>query len=670
MNQQYKIIIILFAIFILAFGIRGNLLQYDSFFEYDMYWEARMTSDLVTQGALNNPDTLAYYQVGGAPQTITNPLFILNASIYQGLFGWNIGYNYDVFTKLMQLLPAIFGALICVVVYFIGKAASNGRNVVGIIAGLVAAITPAFVYRTLSGAQITNSFGFLPFSLGILFLFWAFKEEKMTKKWFIFSILSGLSFMCLVFTWSMYLIVPLILIMFWAYYSISRLIVDKNKQKDSANILSFAIIYALFNIGCWISGYDWQNVAASFMGVPTIIIQVIGIGVPIIGVLIIWLRPNFNEDNRKMIYSIIALAFIAVCIGTVYFTTLGIDSVDRSSTGSMVGEESLGSQFFTQKYNIYNLFIPVAFVCAIGLFIWKKTKYDFMPLLLGTFILLFVMAWMKLKFTFVLGYGMIFASIIIAIMFYELWQLMKDKNQLEMKLLFVPSLFILLMGIAAGGIFILDYVPNLDTDPALQGVINYFNTQTPEDTHILNSWGQGHILTYTTGRAVSADNRNYSSLANKQFAEFENNQDTEYVYNMISEMGVNYVLVSLNDFRSMQSNEFYIHNRVDGSLGREFTLPIINSIPCARDGNILNCSNAGQVDITRASIWTDTPFDFYQGQYPLYLYAVGNYAVILNKAANNTNLAKVLSNHPDTAGKYEKVFQSGTYIILRVIAKV
>jgi len=404
MQDRYKIILILLAIFVLAFGIRGNLLQYDNFFEYDQFFHARMTADLVNQGFVDNPDQLAYYQLGGAPQTITSPVWVLSANIYTMLFGWNIGYDYDVFTKLMQLLPVIFGSLICIVIYFIGKTVSNGNKAVATVGALVAAITPAFVYRTMAGAQIDNSFGFLPFSLGILFMIWAFQEGKLTKKCVLYGALSGLCFMFMVFAWSMYLIVPLVLIMFWTYYSVSRLMTDKDKQKDLSTVFIFSIIYSLFNVGCFLSNYVWTNVAASFMGVPHIAVLIISIVVPIGGALLILFRPQLNEDNKKMVYSIIALGFIILCIGVAFFTTLNIDPVDRTSTGSMVGEESIGNQFFGQKYNIYNLFIPVVFICSIGLFIWKKTKYDFMPLLLGTFVLLFVMAWMKLKFTFVLGY--------------------------------------------------------------------------------------------------------------------------------------------------------------------------------------------------------------------------------------------------------------------------
>jgi hypothetical protein len=40
------------------------------------------------------------------------------------------------------------------------------------------------------------------------------------------------------------------------------------------------------------------------------------------------------------------------------------------------------------------------------------------------------MAWMKLKFSFVFGYGMVFGVIIVALVIVELYNRMKDKNML------------------------------------------------------------------------------------------------------------------------------------------------------------------------------------------------------------------------------------------------
>ena len=667
MQNKYKTILTLLAIFILAFGLRINMFSQPGFFEPDNFWEMRMVKDVVLTGNVQTPDDLSYYQIDPLPPQQENFLWNMCAGIYHVTIGWWAGFNEELFTKEMAILPAIFGALTCLVLFFIGRTVSNQNNTVGYITMFVAAVTPGLLYRQMVGSQFTNSFGFLAISLGLLFLMWAFNENKISIKSIVYAIISGSCFLFSVMTWRFYLIIPLLLIAFWAYRTIISLTENKDINKIRTDILHFIIIFSLFVAGCVIKQFNWIDILASFMHIPAIIMYIIIILVIFASSILMYFAHTLNDDWKRGIKSIITIVFIVIVIGIFYFTTLGIDLQDRTSTGGMVGEQSLGNQFFLQKYNIFNLLIPLGFIGMVILFIWKGNKYQYAPMIFTGFLITFIMGWLTLKFCYNLGYGLSFAAIIISILVYELYQHMKDNNKLEMKLIFIPALFILLMGAAAAGIFVEDYSTQLTSDPALQGVIDYFNTQTPEGTHILNNWGQGHILTYTTGRAVSADNRNYSALANKQFAEFENNSDTDYVYNMVLEMDVDYILISLNDFKAMRSNEFYIHNKVDASLGTEFTLPFINTIQCVRDGDILNCSNAGQVDISKTSLWTDTPFNFYNGQYPLYLYAVGDHIIVLNQAANNTNLAKVLSNHPDTVGKYENVFMLGNYVILKVI---
>lgn len=666
MKEQTKIILLLLAIFILAFSIRGNLIQYNSLFEYDAYFEARMTADLVTQGHLNNPDTLAYYQVGGAPQTFTNPLWVMNAGIYDILFGWNIGFDQGLFTKLMQILPCIFGALVCLVIYFIGKAASNGNKVIGLIAAFVAAVTPAFVYRTMAGAQMTNSFGFLPFSVGILFFILALKEKELSKKSILFALISGVSFFVMIFAWSMFLIVPIILVIFWAFYAFNSLSKEENKKADIASIVHFLIIFGLFNIGALLNNINWIAVVSAFSKVPELAI-IVGTIISIAGgCLLLFFRKEMSPDIKNAIKTIIPIVLFIIAIAMVYVTTLSIDFTDRTTLGSMVGEEAIGNAFFLGKYNIFLLFIPLALFIPAVLYFWKGEDYEFTPLFFIGFLLFFFMAWIKLKFTFTLGYGMCFAAIITAMFLYEAYMHMKDKNKLETKIVFFPLIAILFIGVAASGVFILDYVPALDSDPSLQQVIQFINTSTPQDAKLLNNWGMGHILSYETHRAVSADNRNYSPIANAQFARFENDTNTEEVYKMVIDMKADYIILDKSDFYSLQPNAFYIAGKISSLIGQEFTQPLIQIIECGRNGTTLNC-NGNTIDQNQIPPgWSSVPAQFYSGKYPLYFYLYQDSLIVLNTAGNNTNLAKIFANSTETKQYYTRAFESPKYLVLKV----
>jgi len=666
MKEHTKIILLLLAIFILGFCIRGNLLQYNSLFEYDAFFHARMTADLILQGHVNNPDILAYYQVGGAPQTFTSPVWVLSAGIYQVLFGWNIGFDQGLFTKLMQFLPCLFGALICLVIYFVGKAASNGNKVIGLIAAFVAAVTPAFVYRTMAGAQIDNSFGFLPFSVGILFLILALKEKELSKKSVLFALISGLSFFFMVFAWSMYLIIPIILVAFWAFYAFNSLSKEENKKTDIASIVHFLIIFGLFNVGALLNHINWVTAVFAFSKVPEMIILIGTIISVVGGCLILFFRKEMSPDIKSAIKTIIPIVLFIIAIAMVYVTTLNIDFADRTTLGSMVGEEAVGNAFFLGKYNIFLLLIPLALFIPAILYFWKGEEYEFTPLFFIGFLLFFFMAWVKLKFTFTLGYGMIFAAILVAIFLYELYMKMKDNNKLETKIVFIPLIAILFCGIAASGVFILDYVPSLDGDPSLQQVIGFINTNTPQDAKLLNNWGMGHILSYETRRAVSADNRNYSPIANAQFARFENDTNTEEVYKMVIDMKTDYIILDKSDFYSLQPNAFYIANKISSLIGQEFTQPLIQIIECGRSGTTLNC-NGNTIDQNQIPPgWSSIPAQFYSGKYPLYFYIYQDSLIVLNTAANNTNLAKVFANSSETSKYYTRAFESPKYLVLKV----
>jgi len=667
MKEQTKIIILLLAIFILAFGIRGNLLQYNSLFEYDAFFHARMTQDIISQGHVNYVDNLAYYQVGGVNQNFTSPVWVLSAWIYQGLFGWNIGFDQDVFTKLMQLLPCIFGALICLVLYFVGKAASNGNKVVGLVTAFVAAVMPAFVYRTMAGAQIDNSFGFLPFSVGILFLMFALKEKELSPKSILFALISGGSFFFMVFAWSMYLIIPIIIIPFWAFYALNSLSKEQNKKADIAAIVHFIIIFALFNAGALLNKFNWVLTVSDFSHVPEIIV-IVGTIVSVVGgCLILFFRKEYSSDIKNTIKTIIPIALFILAIAMVYVMSLNIDLTDRSTLGAMVGEESVGSAFFAGKFNIFLLFIPLGLFIPAILSFWKGEKYEFIPLFFSGFLLLLFMAWIKLKFSFSLGYGISLIAVIVAIMAYELYMHMKDKNKLETKIVFIPLIAILFCGIAASGVFILDYVPALDSDPSLQQVIEFINTSTPQDAKLLNSWGMGHILSYETHRAVSSDNRNAVALANVQFSIFENDSNSEKVYNMVREMGTDYIILDKADFYALRSNEMYIAGKIDARLGTKFSEPITNIVDCGRNGFILSCGGNTINEQQYKKDWTTIPTDFYDGKYPIYLYVYKDTMLVLNSAANNTNLAKVFAGGPDTNKYYIKAFESPKYLVLKVI---
>jgi len=656
-NKQ--LIIILIGIFLLAIAARSYIVQYDGLFEYDAYFHARMTADIVQQGHVNNPDVLAYYQLGGAPQTVTSAFWLLSAGLYNVLFGWNIGYDFEVFTKFMQVLPILFGALISIMFFFVGRNVFKS-DTIGVIMAFVGAITPAFVYRTMAGAQGDNAFGFLPFILGIYFLIKASQIKELTgaelKKYAGFLVGSVLCFVFMVFAWNMYVIAPIILI----WYAIYLLWTSESNKINWLHIAAVWIVSIAIILTGFFKGENVLFTIADFSGVGATTLY-IAIALATIGGIIVQFLKLKDNVRKVMPYLIIGVMLVAL----VFVINTKSDFVDRTTLGSMVGEEAIGHDYFEGKYNVFIFIAPLALLLAM--FIATKNKQA--PLLFMIVFLTFFMAWYKLKFTFSLGFAMAFAFGIILYALKLLYDEHFASHKTEFKWTAPILLLILVSGVAASGIFIQDYSPVIDNDPAFKEMIAFLKT-TPADTKVFNDWGVGHIITYEAERKASADNRNYSELANIQYAEFING-DVNLAYKVAhNDVNADLVLISLDDFYSFRSNEFYINKKVDGKFGIEFTKPVIQVIGCSPVGDTMSCNGnqipKAQFDAWRGTKWHSVPDDFYNGTYPLYLYVYQDSVIYLNAAANNTNLAKLMFKSPETLDKYETAFVNDKYTLFKV----
>jgi asparagine N-glycosylation enzyme membrane subunit Stt3 len=47
---DWRHVVILVLLFVMAFGIRAYLLKYDLMFEFDTYWHTRMTAEIIQHG--------------------------------------------------------------------------------------------------------------------------------------------------------------------------------------------------------------------------------------------------------------------------------------------------------------------------------------------------------------------------------------------------------------------------------------------------------------------------------------------------------------------------------------------------------------------------------------------------------------------------------------------
>src|SRR3989344_896510 len=151
-------LLIIFGIFILAFATRAHLMKYELFFEFDSYFHARIISYVIEDFVIPFNDPLRFAPTESFVP-ISSSLFFwyLSAVIYK-VFTLGAPYNKDLWILFVKILPALYGALISVAMFFLGKEAYSKKA--GIAMGVFSAIVPAFVYRTMAGFLEDDSLGF------------------------------------------------------------------------------------------------------------------------------------------------------------------------------------------------------------------------------------------------------------------------------------------------------------------------------------------------------------------------------------------------------------------------------------------------------------------------------------------------------------------------------
>ncbi len=671
--QNRHIIILLITIFLLAFTLRAHLMRYDYIFEYDSYYHLRVVETLVETGSIPAIDPIAYYQEGG----LTYPEFTLTwaiGAITYKIFSLFIGPGKETFLWVAKFIPAFFGALIAVAMYFLGKEIYNKK--VGLIMAFMTATVPAFVYRTMAGFFEEDAIGFFWMITGMVFFVKAMKQNKIEKELIINAVIAGILFAIMAWTWRMHVLVPLVL----TGYFLPAIIYTATKAKKEevlAKIAGYVITIGTYTL-LSLPIANWLYTAGSSANQ---VIQFDPIGWIIIGFLVLigfvgvsYYISTLKKDSKKAVFGFLIFGFYLLLLGTTMFFIIKPDLVDRTSIGAMVGEESVGIPYFGTKYNSLIIFPIIALIgIPLATFFFKR-KYSHLQYIIfaWTFITLF-MAFYKLKFTYVFGLGVAVSSGFLVWLIFEIIEkkyLGEKEKSIETKVLTLVVLFMVLISVGAASIFIPGKIPTNDQDPAWNEAVQWFANDAPEGAKIFNWWGQGHILAFLTEKKVSSDNRNGSTKANQLFAEFVITEDTNRGYEIASkEIGADYVLLESSMFYSGPTYTYYYNNIKDDSLALKYRTGPINVVSCRVEGDNYVCGNS-VIPSTQYnefnSIWHSNPDDFYSGSIPIQYYSGDNMIVVLNPAMNKSNLAKVWFHSKETSSYYEEVFSNGKFKIFKI----
>lgn len=685
--EKRALIIILLAIFLIGVGIRGHLLRYDYLFEFDAFYHARLVQDIVQLGHVQTPDPLVYYEMGGAPAQSTT-LYHLTAAFFYNLLSMGQAFNKELLMFSIRIFSVIVGSLIAVLMYFLAKDTFNNKKV-GLITAFVAAVCPAFAYRTMAGAQGDNAFGFLWMVMGFIFFIRAVKTNTLTRKDIFNALLGGIFFGAMSITWGMYILIPLILVV---YAPFALLLIatkqDGHEHKPTKThafifFVKYLIALAVLHIISSLYGTNWIEQAFTWMGrsismeyVPTAIITFVGIIAA--AILSIFFVSKQSKENKKLIgIGVIILLYLALFVMAFVFLTVP-DMHDRTSISSMVGEESNGNNFFGTKYNALIIFAWVA-IALFPISIWlfnKEDSHTGIIFFIWVLITLF-MAWYTLKFTFVFGLGIAIAAAVTSFLVFEGLKKFNIEKGIEGKIILVALLMLVVLGVGASARFFPDYVPYVDQNPAIREMITWINTNTTQDAKFFNWWNDGHILAFLTEKKYSSDNRNQSHIANRTMGEFVVTTDTNLAHYIISttnpdyNFNSDYIILDKDYFTQMVSFSFYLTEKVDYSDPnvKKYSADYASARNCSVSASGADCDGA-TIPLNEynalPTTWVSTPTMFMNGTTPIFIYRQGNSIIIIGNAINNSNFAKVWFNSDETKNYYTQVYENNVYKIYKI----
>ncbi len=682
---------LLLLIFALAFGIRAHLFKYEYMFGFDSYYHARMVETVLEQGDIPRNDQLAYYFIGGVPPPRNQFFWYFSAALYKvGSIPFTLGtYNKELWVEFVKFLPALFGALISVAMFFVGKEFYSKR--VGYFMAFFAAIVPSFVYRTLAGFFEEDSLGFLWLVIGLVFFARALKNPVFNRKHFLNAVLAGAFFGVMALTWDLFLLIPIILVLYFVFALMNiypnqgfSKTIDFAKLFGTSFLMMISIATASYGLS-WIQsaqGYALGSVfkALAAVGASTEMAGVMMLGLFIaFAALMLFLAHKKENATIKLISTILLYVFV---IAIVYmFLTTPVLFQEQTVLGQTVGEENTGKQFFGIKYNALIVFPWLALLLIpIRLF---RDKRDHLSAMIFFWVLITLfMAWYKLKFTYTFGLPIAAAAgIIVAEAFYYVG----NRTTFEKKTVALSLGFMLLIGIASASIFVPDKVPHIENRyPDWKGMLLWMQDpeNIPVDAKMFNWWDNGHWISFIGERAVSADNRNASFEGNRDFALFVTASDVNQRLSIAKEYDFDYVILASDMFASMGSFAHYGYNTMDNMDPRvaQFYLTQHFAIPCSgseQQGRIVyNCGGTNNIPAEQMnSIATKWNTNVYRVEtlpngltVPTYLYRGEDNSEIylVDPPVNQSTLARLWFKEPETMQYFEEVYALNGMRIFKV----
>jgi asparagine N-glycosylation enzyme membrane subunit Stt3 len=471
-----------------------------AFIEPDSYWFARhIYYQLEGYGYNYEPLSYAAYRDSNYANLSNFLPYMIPATLYQIIFDHDI--SKDKICLLLSVLTPILASLGCVVLFlFLRRLFKN--DLLAAVCALTAATIPTFVHRTMSGFYEDDAIMALLYSSILWILYELLSSKKFDLKYgallILFILVSifgfvywngvGVLFYIILATFGFYVLKVLFNLICSGFKALGGNLEEELKKIDinkyTIPIVSCILALILFFFSAYISGYDLFGMVK--------------------GHVINWLLSKEGKGD-----------------------------VLSELLNSEIGEESSEFlRFFAEWPHKYVLLSVFSLLGAILFFVVEREEK---MVLLGWYAVTFLMAFLKLKFTYYFGipcaiFGIYFAWKLSELSDYLVSEIRKlsnieNINSLPAKLIAVILGFgLLTVSLAAGpshtfiknihitkmGLFY-----NYEDVNELKNLFEYISSKYHPNNLAL-SWGYGHFTTFFGDLKVAADNTNaYYKIGNR-----------------------------------------------------------------------------------------------------------------------------------------------------------
>jgi asparagine N-glycosylation enzyme membrane subunit Stt3 len=448
----------LLLVFLFSYSIRAENIVPDRLLSFDPIFQYRYTKYFVDWGHLPVWDELTYYVGRKVDFTLTQPFMYYITAIAYWIFSPLLGLS---LITIASYMSAIYGALIVIPAYLIGKELSNKYG--GLLTALLMGTAPQILIRTFGSSYDTDQIVLFFLVLTLYLGFYALRKRTIPS-----FCLALAGFSVFMLSWGNFLYTYLILIIFVIFYFILSIILKLRKRTEISKEIKNSL---------------------SKIKMQIIILLLLFVGITIIGFL--------NNTNAIIsLYTLIGFAQKA----EQWIVNISIAELQPFSIFNLEGWITAMGRFFTGDM-IVNGIIFLFFIAMLLLGILKSFKKDLIiaSFLITLFFIAIYTSSKGIRFTeftsclFIILIGSGFGTLI------ELFEKDIIKKTILLGLAIFVALNAMNIGIELGKQLGPDINSNWDN------AWTFLKTKTLEFSVVGTWWDPGHMIAGLAERRVYAD---------------------------------------------------------------------------------------------------------------------------------------------------------------------